>query len=424
MTRTLSFLALALITSACAEPMTDAGEAPEAADALDGELNLVTTSADDRMILFVANTASFEELDVDAALDVRAARNIVDARPFDTLAELDDVSYVGDSALGKLRDYAYANPVDVYGIQEGSLLAEAILEVANTASQTELDDDVPLDSRAAANIVNDRAAQPFYSLGELDDVSYVAGTAMAALADYVDADGDGIPTAHDCDDSDATLLFPGESAACPVASCAVALALNPAAEDGSYILEDTDGTTFGVTCDMTTDGGGWTLVTGELLDDRDWVAFSIEDGPASINAGGTWTETAGQFYLLPENTDFAAGSYSCDGVAVRATATLPFTFSEWSGTFVGDELDSFDHADDYLTDTAWGEARNDCGGHFKFGTDQDDSKSGGEWGWNWAPRTWTFAEADVNETDVIRWETMDSYGHEGVLVHSISIKVR
>ena len=37
MTRTLSFLALALITSACAEPMTDAGEAPEAADALDGD---------------------------------------------------------------------------------------------------------------------------------------------------------------------------------------------------------------------------------------------------------------------------------------------------------------------------------------------------------------------------------------------------
>jgi len=420
MMRSLSLLTLAVLSAACAEPA--ALDAPaELPAAQEGELNLVVDDADTRLILYVANTATFDELDIDASLDIRAARNIVDQRPFATLTELDDVTWVGDRAMGKMLDYATANPVDVHGIREGSLLAEAILDLANTASLTELDDDVPLDVRGAENIVDQR---PFYSLGELDDVSYIASTAFGSMADYVDADADGIPTAHDCDDGDATVAAWGESAACAVESCSELLSLSPEAGDGTYVLLDSDGTTFEATCDMTTDGGGWTVVTGELLDDRDWIGFSVESGPASSAAGGSWTSTHGSFLLLPENSDYAAGSYSCEGVAVRATAELPFTFTEWSGSFVADELDSFDHADDAILDTDWGESRDDCGGHFKFGTDQDDSKSGGEWGWNWAPRTWTFGADTVSETDVIRWETMDSYGAEGVWVRDITLKVR
>ncbi len=81
------------------------------------------SAADVAKILAVANTASFEALDVDAALDRRAAENIVahrvgpdatpgtsDDNPFDTLAELDDVPYVGDSALAKLLSYANTLP--------------------------------------------------------------------------------------------------------------------------------------------------------------------------------------------------------------------------------------------------------------------------------------------------------------------------
>lgn len=72
-------------------------------------------------VLAVANTASRVELDVDARLDARAARHLVahrdgpdglpgtaDDDPFDDLAELDAVPWVGPVALARLLDHAYA----------------------------------------------------------------------------------------------------------------------------------------------------------------------------------------------------------------------------------------------------------------------------------------------------------------------------
>jgi DNA uptake protein ComE-like DNA-binding protein len=79
--------------------------------------------ADVAAILAVANTASLSALDDVVGLDERAAENIVahrvgpdetagtgDDDPFETLEELDDVPYVGDSAIAKLLAYAEAQP--------------------------------------------------------------------------------------------------------------------------------------------------------------------------------------------------------------------------------------------------------------------------------------------------------------------------
>jgi len=63
-------------------------------------------SCEAEAMLKVANEASFEQLDVDAALDRRAAENIIAARPINSLAELDDVSYVGETALRRILAYA------------------------------------------------------------------------------------------------------------------------------------------------------------------------------------------------------------------------------------------------------------------------------------------------------------------------------
>jgi DNA uptake protein ComE-like DNA-binding protein len=79
------------------------------------------TAPERHALLTLANTASLATLDVDAALDQRAAANIIahrlgpdhqsgtgDDDPFDDLDELDAVKYVGMSTLDKLLAYAYA----------------------------------------------------------------------------------------------------------------------------------------------------------------------------------------------------------------------------------------------------------------------------------------------------------------------------
>lgn len=121
-------------------------------------------------ILFAANHATFRALDEDAGLDRRAARGLVDGRPFDTVEQVDAVKYVGGAALDRLAEWGEANADK----DEAAL----ILEVANNATLAELDEDVPLDARAARGIV---AARPFEDLASLDEVPYVGTVAMERM---------------------------------------------------------------------------------------------------------------------------------------------------------------------------------------------------------------------------------------------------
>lgn len=123
MTRSLPLLLAALV--ACdpglqteAEPVTGADEGP--VDAEDAPID--TAKADGGCpaqgpvadgLLALANDPSVSEAQLDrprveggVGLDVRAAEGIVAARPFDDLAELDAVPYVGPYACRALAEYA------------------------------------------------------------------------------------------------------------------------------------------------------------------------------------------------------------------------------------------------------------------------------------------------------------------------------
>jgi hypothetical protein len=63
-------------------------------------------SCDASAMVSVANRASFQELDVDARLERRAAENIVANRPYQTLGELDAVPRVGPATMAALFRYA------------------------------------------------------------------------------------------------------------------------------------------------------------------------------------------------------------------------------------------------------------------------------------------------------------------------------
>lgn len=75
---------------------------------------------------------------------------------------------------------------DAFGISRHSYLAYGIVKLANTASLEVLDDDVPLDARAARGIV---AGRPFEYIEQVDTVAYVGANAFSAMAQYAEANG-------------------------------------------------------------------------------------------------------------------------------------------------------------------------------------------------------------------------------------------
>lgn len=207
MSRAISLLALSSLAAlvACAPDSADI-KAPASPDAAVKDIP-AEDSADAVIALYLANSLDQDTLDHDVTLDSRAAANIVTTRAgvdgiegtsddvvFETIEQLDAVSYVGSSAMDDLVAYGLDQGLTgevVLGVLVGSVEEEAVLYLANNLNEAALDDDVSLDSRAAANIV---AAGSVGSLSELDALGYVGNRAMNKLLDYAEGmlSGEGI----------------------------------------------------------------------------------------------------------------------------------------------------------------------------------------------------------------------------------------
>tara|TARA_R110002096_G_scaffold433887_3_gene653841 strand:+ start:49990 stop:51447 length:1458 start_codon:yes stop_codon:yes gene_type:complete len=202
---TIATLALAMISASCGQS--------ENADTINGGFSQALTSLEEDGVLRFVNDCptTLSVLDDDAALDARAATRIVSHRDgadaicgtdddalFWSLAELDAVPWVGNSALSKLLAHASAlgyvtdDGEGVAGEYDGVAfsLAEAkgVLAIANGASFEILDIDVGLDARAAQAIVSSRpfiASTLGANMQELAAASYVGGSALQRLKNFV-----------------------------------------------------------------------------------------------------------------------------------------------------------------------------------------------------------------------------------------------
>jgi hypothetical protein len=177
-------------------------------------------------------------------------------------------------------------------------------------------------------------ASTFYTDSDSDGYGDASSSAVACVAP-----SGTVTDATDCDDAVATtnpgateacngvddncdltidegLL--GSGGSCPAASCAVVHADQPSAGDDSYWLEGTAGTLFEAWCDMTKDGGGWTL-----------VGSVVNEGSRTWDSLGVWTNSVGfGSYAAAQSADYKSEAFAeveGDDLMV-STASYDFAF--------------------------------------------------------------------------------------------------
>ncbi len=146
---------------------------------------------------------TFELLDEQVPLDRRAAENIIthrngpdgvygtdDDRPFTSIDEVVDVYWVGPASLQRILDYAAAHGWipegdEVLGVYDGVVFtvddAERTLNIANSAPDSVLRQNVGLQARTVASLIDNR---PYASILELSETRYVGPASLERLRNY------------------------------------------------------------------------------------------------------------------------------------------------------------------------------------------------------------------------------------------------
>lgn len=150
----------------------------------------VVFSADEAAaVVWGVNRATVQELDVDVGLTSTAAQNLVANAPYENVAAIGAVSYVGPSALTALRSYAPVWAAQMGqgtgGTYDGVTFSDAeaatALEIVNTASAEQLTAGGV--STTPRNVILDN--RPWASLAALADFSGIGTATMQAVKNMV-----------------------------------------------------------------------------------------------------------------------------------------------------------------------------------------------------------------------------------------------
>ena len=167
-----------------------------------------------------------------------------------------------------------------------------------------------------------------------------------------DADGDGYADStcggDDCDDTDPTITATGEEYECPAEDCDDVLTVRPSAGDGNYWIDpDGSGDAFEIFCDMSSEGGGWTLAAHiddvndpyfEAQTDEPWETDSVRNettfpsmtSDIAVSAKyATWSRMAvTDMYIYYKNDDVY---FLCEGLDWVDTLDVIFSDTPTQG---------------------------------------------------------------------------------------------